>query len=88
MRCPSAIALGWGLTKMGWEWHDRERGCAGRFARSCTDAQLHVRCTRIQLQHIRGRAYARRMTISGYILDLVRRDLMRTEYPELTEDGQ
>ena len=59
---------------MGWEWHNRERK-QGRF--SCTNktARLMVRCNDLLYEKIRGRAYARGLSISGYILDLVRRDL-------------
>ncbi len=67
---------------MGWEWHDRARDRRGRFADGGKRAQLHVRCTEAQLVRIAARATARKMTISAYVLELVRRDLLGAYYPE------
>ena len=73
---------------MGWEYHNRERDERGRFASTGKTVLLRVRCTPSGYEIIRGRAYARHMCISAYILDLVQRDLMRELHGiELTGDG-
>lgn len=66
---------------MGWEWHNRERNRKGRFyGGDEKDRRLQIRCTYRQYEQIRGRSYARHMSISEYILDLVQRDMMRETY--------
>lgn len=72
---------------MGWEYHNRERGKNGRFASTERYAQLHLWCTALEKETIRGRAHARHMSMSEYLLDLVRRDIFRTEYG-ITVEGK
>ena len=67
---------------MGWEWHSRKRDRQGRFVCSGVNAQLHVRCTEEQLDRIRARACARQQTVSGYVLTLVRAEMLAAKYPE------
>lgn len=67
---------------MGWEWHTRHRDRNGRFVCAGVEAQLHVRCTDKQLAQIRARACARQQTVSGYILSLVRTEMLAAKYPE------
>lgn len=69
---------------MGWEWHERRRDTDGKFMTCDAHYQLHVRVTWQQFQFIRGRAYARQLSLSDYIRDLIRRDLMHGRYPDLT----
>ena len=70
---------------IGWEYHNRQRGKRGRFAATGCTEQLHVWVTPHIMAAIRGRAAARHMSISGYIGNLVRRDLERREIPD---DGE
>lgn len=72
---------------MGWEYHNRHRSSRGRFYPLGKTAQLHIRCSEKQLDTIRGRAYARQMNITEYILDLVQRDLLRAQYG-ITVEGE
>ena len=72
---------------IGWEYHNRQRGKRGRFAQTGRTEQLHVWCTPLMLSLVRGRAAARQQSISGYIADLVRRDLERRDSEEFTVDG-
>ena len=67
---------------MGWEYHNRARGKGGRWGETGRRVQLHLWCSEREKELIRGRALARRMSISEYLTDLVRRDLQR-----ITEDG-
>ena len=66
---------------MGWEYHDRHRDRRGRFLRLGTDEQIHIRCTPEDHALIQARAYARRMDITAYIMDLVKHDFSR-DYPQ------
>ena len=72
--------------KMGWEWHNRHRDRQGRFICSGVAAQLHVRCTEEQLARIRARACARQQTVSGYVLSLVRAEMVAAKYPDTDKD--
>ena len=72
---------------MGWEFHNRARGKRGRFSTTERWAQVHLWCTTIEKEAIRGRAHARQMSMSQYLLDLVQRDLLREQYG-LTVDGK
>lgn len=76
---------------MGWEYHNRERDQRGRFAETGKVERLMVRVTHHGYDAIRGRAYARHMSISEYILDLVRRDMLAELYeirlPAAEEDA-
>lgn len=65
---------------MGWEYHNRARDARGRWERCDKVERLQIRCTTKQYEQIRGRAYARRQSISEYMLDLVRRDMLRETY--------
>ncbi len=74
---------------MGWEWHNRQRTTHGTWARSERTERLQLRCTPLQRELIRGRAYARHMDMSEYLLDLVNRDMLRERYGiDLTESGE
>ena len=70
---------------MGWEYHDRHRDRKGRFLRLGTEDQIHIRCTPTAHALIQARAYARHMDITGYILDLVKRDFAR-DYPQTEKE--
>lgn len=61
---------------MGWEYHNRNRDERGRFERTDKADRLQIRCTAQQYEHIRGRAYARQKSISEYVLDLIRVDML------------
>lgn len=65
---------------MGWEWHDRDRGSHGRFAGEGGQTQIHLRCTPEARERIRNRATALQMDITGYLLGLVNRDIISTNY--------
>ena len=65
---------------MGWEYHNRQRTEHGTFEHQDKSRALHVRCTPLEYETIRGRAYARKLSISEYIIDLVKRDLLRVRY--------
>lgn len=62
---------------MGWEYHNRERDERGRWARHGKNDRLQVRCTAKQYEQIRGRAYARKQSISEYVLELIQLDMLR-----------
>lgn len=64
---------------MGWEWHNRDRK-EGRFRSSGMEVRLRVCVTPQQYNQIVGRAYARQMSISEYIRDLVQRDMLQARY--------
>lgn len=73
---------------MGWEYHNRMRSTDGRWAGSGEKTtMLTIRCTPLERDMIRGRAYARQLTVSAYVLGLIQRDLLRDKY-DLTEDGE
>ncbi len=65
---------------MGWEYHERHRDRLGRFLSLGAEDQIHIRCTPGTHALIQARATARATDITGYILDLVKRDLMKN-YP-------
>lgn len=72
---------------MGWEYHNRPRDRKGRFDSEGKVERLMVRVSHKGYESIRGRAYARHMSISEYILDLVRRDMLAELYDiRLPED--
>ena len=60
---------------MGWEYHDRERTRRGTWADQQKRYRISVRLSAIELELIRGRAYARQMSMSNYIMSLVNDDL-------------
>lgn len=63
---------------MGWEYHNRERTQRGRWkGGEVKSATLKVRCTDTTYEQIRAQAYASKMSISEYVLDLVARDRAR-----------
>lgn len=75
---------------MGWEWHNRKRTSHGTWARSDRTERMQLRCTPMERELIRGRAYARKMDMSAYLLDLVKRDALRDRYSidlDLTDFG-
>ena len=71
---------------MGWEYHNRERTKKGTWASQDKTRMLTIRCTPIELETIRGRSYAKQMSMSEYMLDLVKRDLLLYHY-DITLDG-
>ena len=76
---------------MAWEWHNRRRGKRGQFVPPSTcegvEAQLHVRCTEGQLAKIRARALVLHKSMSEYVLDLVRAEMLAAKYPEADKPG-
>ena len=72
---------------MGWEYHNRHRSSKGRFMPLQKTERIQLRCTARQRDLIAGRAAARFLTMSEYLLDLVQRDLLREQYG-LTADGK
>ena len=72
---------------MGWEYHNRQRDCRGRFKPLHKTDRVQIRCTDRQRAEIQARANARFMTMSEYLLDLVQRDLLRDRY-DITVDGK
>lgn len=65
---------------MGWEYHNRQRSSKGRFLPLNKTEQIHIRCSARQRDLIMGRAAARQMNMSEYILDLIQRDLFQVQY--------
>lgn len=72
---------------MGWEYHNRERTKKGTWARQEKTEMLTIRCTPVEYETIRGRAYAKHMCMSEYMLDLVKRDLLLYHHG-ITLDGK
>lgn len=73
---------------MGWEYHNRKRTKKGTWAEQDRVNMMTIRCTPIEYETIRGRAYARHMSISEYMRDLVQRDLYRYHYGiDMPTDG-
>lgn len=73
---------------MGWEYHNRERTPRGTWAQKDRVRMMTIRLTPIEYETIRGRAYARQMSISEYMRDLVQRDLYRYHYGvDIPTDG-
>ena len=64
------------MTPLGWEYHNRKRTERGTWADQSKHYRISVRLSNIQLQLIRGRAYARSMSMSEYIMSLIDADLM------------
>lgn len=60
--------------KMGWEYHDRRRTPRGNWADQHKRHRISIRVTFVDLEIIRGRAYARQMSITDYIMHLVYAD--------------
>lgn len=71
---------------MGWEWHNRQRTSKGTWARMERTERMQLRCTPLERELIRGRAYACQMDMSEYLLSLVQRDVIRERY-DLPENG-
>lgn len=65
---------------MGWEYHNRQRTPRGTWARSDRTERMQIRCTPLEREMIRGRAYARHMDMTEYLLSLVQRDTIRERY--------
>ena len=65
---------------MGWEYHNRKRTPHGTWARTDRTERLQIRCTHLERELIRSRAYARQMDMSEYMLSLVQRDTIRERY--------
>lgn len=63
---------------MGWEYHDRKRTYHGVWADQKKRHRIVVRVSYMDLELTRARAYARNMSISDYVLSLIRAD-RRTE---------
>lgn len=52
---------------MGWEYHNRRRKAEGQFIDTGNKEQIHVRCSQMEKEQIRGRAYAMGLDISEYM---------------------
>lgn len=59
---------------MGWEYHDRKRKADGRFSATERTRRVGFRVDDITLGIMRGRAYARRQSVTQYLIDLVHAD--------------
>ena len=66
---------------MGWEYHNRQRKEDGTWRDRRKAARISVRVSFMERELIRGRAYARSMSVSEYILFLVEQDRHRAAEP-------
>lgn len=60
---------------MAWEYHERKRTPRGTWEDERKTERLMIRISYADYELIRGRAYARGMSMSAYILQLIRADL-------------
>lgn len=72
---------------MGWEYHDRKRNSDGTWSQENKSRRIGIRVDDMTLGLIRGRAYARGQSMTGYILDLVRRDQLGVSRACTPTDG-
>ena len=67
--------------EMGWEWHEHNRGVAGRFAPLDLEhyVRVHIRLPAAHWEKVRKLALRSQMSISGYMAMIVDDHLLRVK---------